>query len=185
MRLVSATCCSYSPVSFAAPRGDGSQSLFQQPLSEAPGMVSLRFTEPPSVDGTAGPQIGPVAAASADDAVVLAALEDEFGASPGSWRAVSGLLDEGALIDPDEFNRAAVPMDDPLGVELVGPLVADAPAGDPVAAVPAPPADVCGIVEADVVPPLGLVVAVIPDVAPLDLAVAPEFMPCVVCGAIV
>ena len=148
-------------------------------------MVSVRFTEPPSVDGTAGPQISPVAAAPADDAVVLVALEDEFGASPGSWRAVSGLFDEGALIDADEFDRAAVPMDEPLGVELIGPLVADAPAGDPGAAVPAPPADVCGIVDADVVPPLGLVVAVNPDVAPLDLAGAPEFMPCVVCGAIV
>jgi hypothetical protein len=98
---------------------------------------------------------------------------------------VSGLLDEGALIDVDEFDKAAVPMDDPLGVESIGPVVADAPAGDPDAAVPAPPADVCGIVEADVVPPLGLVVVVNPDVAPLDLAGAPEFMPCVVCGAIV
>jgi len=145
-------------------------------------MVSVRFTEPPSVDGTAGPQISPVAAAPADDAVVLVALEDEFGASPGSWRAVSGLFDEGALIDADEFDRAAVPMDEPLGVELIGPLVADSLAKDPVAAVPALPAEVCGIVEVDVVPPLGFVM---PEVAPLDLAGAPEFMPSVVCGAIV
>jgi hypothetical protein len=50
----------------------------------------VRFTEPPSVDGTAGPQIGPPAAPAEeapteDDAVVLAALDDaESGASPGS-----------------------------------------------------------------------------------------------------
>jgi hypothetical protein len=60
----------------------------QQPPSETPGTMLVRFTDPPSVDGAAGPQIGAPAApeeAAADDTVVLAAFDDdESGASPGS-----------------------------------------------------------------------------------------------------
>jgi hypothetical protein len=47
-------------------------------------MISVRFTEPPSVDGTEGPQIDPGDAAPADEAVELAALDEELDASPGS-----------------------------------------------------------------------------------------------------
>jgi hypothetical protein len=50
------------------------------------------FTEPPSVDGTVGPQIVPAAPlpalAPTDDAVPLATFEEEAGASPGSCSGV-------------------------------------------------------------------------------------------------
>jgi hypothetical protein len=82
-----------------AAQGNGSAEavrlvITQQPLSETPGTTLVRFTEPPSVVGTAGPQIGPPAppaedALVADDAAVLAALDDdESGASPGSCNGV-------------------------------------------------------------------------------------------------
>lgn len=77
--------------------GEGRSALpgepAQQPLSETTGTTLVRFTEPPSVVGTAGPQIGPPAPpaedAPAEDDVVLAALDDdESGASPGSCNGV-------------------------------------------------------------------------------------------------
>jgi hypothetical protein len=148
------------------------------------------FTEPPSVDGTAGPQIDPVPppaedALPADDAVVCAALDDELGASPGSCRAASGLPDAGALIDDDELDRAVVPVADPAAVEFVEPPVADSLVTEPVPAVPAAGLVAVGVLaEMELVPLPGLVVlpCVTPDV---PVIAAPGVLPCILAGAAV
>ena len=123
----------------------------------------MRFAEPPSVDGTAGPQMDPVEPVPADDAVVCAALEDELGASPGSCSATFGSDSPGALIDPDEFDGAAAPLADPVDIELVEPPVVVLP----VAIEPAAPVDVeknGALLEVDVVPPGPTVVVATPGV---------------------
>ena len=53
----------------------------QHPPSEAPA-IPLRFTEPPSVEGTGGGQMGEGALGAV--AVVLAACVDVSGISPGN-----------------------------------------------------------------------------------------------------
>jgi hypothetical protein len=88
------------------------------------------------------------------------------------------LVEEGALIDPDELDKAAVPVADPAAVEFVEPLVAN-----PVVAVPMPTAEVdvdaVGVlVEADVVPLPELVVVVV-------LIDVPVVVPCMVPGVTV
>jgi hypothetical protein len=55
--------------------------LIQHPLSEAPA-ISLRFAEPPSVEGTGGGQMGEGALGAV--AVVLAACVDVPFISPGN-----------------------------------------------------------------------------------------------------
>jgi hypothetical protein len=173
-----------------------SRLITQQPLSEKPGTTLVRFTEPPSVVGTAGPQIGPPAApaedAPADDAVVLAALDDdESGASPGSWTGVWELPDDGALFDADELDRLAVPAAvDPLAV---APFVAV-----PVAAVLTPAAEVDEVDEEVADAPVELDVVLVPttpvvllsgagvvlllDVIPFDV---PAVVPCMLVDVVV
>jgi hypothetical protein len=53
----------------------------QHPLSDAPA-ISLRFAEPPSVEGTEGGQMGEGGLGAV--AVVLAACVDVSGISPGN-----------------------------------------------------------------------------------------------------
>jgi hypothetical protein len=148
------------------------------------------FTEPPSVDGTAGPQIEPAPppaedAPPADEAVVCAALDDELGASPGSCRAASGLPDAGALIDDDELDRAVVPVADPAAVEFVAPPVADSPVTEPVPAVPAADPDAVGVlVETEFVPLSKL--AVLPGATPdVPVIATPDVLLCMLVGAVV
>jgi hypothetical protein len=90
------------------------------------------------------------------------------------------LVDEGALIDADEFDRVAVPVADPAAVALVEPPVVDSFVVDPV-----PEVDGVGrLVDSDVVPLPGLVVVVgLPGVAPVD--VAPGIVPCMFSGKLV
>jgi len=57
----------------------------QHPSSDAPAM-SVRFTEPPSVEGTGGGQVGEGALGAF--AVVLAACVDVSGISPGNSNGV-------------------------------------------------------------------------------------------------
>jgi hypothetical protein len=69
----------------------------QHPPSNAPA-ISLKFTEPPSDEGTGGGQIGEGGPGAA--AVVLAAWLESSGFSPGICKAVSGFVDGAALIAP-------------------------------------------------------------------------------------
>ncbi len=165
------------------------RQIIQQPLSETPGTTLVRFTEPPSDVGTAGPQIAPPApladAAPADDAVVLAAFADaESEASPGSCSGVWELLDDEAPIESELLDRLAVPVPaDPLAVEPVVPFVVV-----PVVAVLVPADDVDDVdapVEVDVVLAPGVAVAMLSGavaVVPLDV---PVVVPCAVVEIVV
>jgi hypothetical protein len=147
------------------------------------------FTEPPSVDGTAGPQIEPpeepADAPPADDAVVCAALDDELGASPGSCRAAFGSPDAGALIDDDEPDKAVVPVGDPAALEFVESPVPDSLVAEPVPAAPAANPDAAGVLVATEFVPLSKLV-VLPGVAPdVPVIATPDVVLCMFVGAAV
>jgi hypothetical protein len=116
--LLSAFVAIYQMVNKPAWFGDGrsprnrcfSFFRFQHPLSDTPA-ISLRFAEPPSVDGIGGGQIGEGAVGAV--AVVLAAWVDVFGISPGNSK--------GACETPEpepEFELVApvAPLADPVVV---------------------------------------------------------------------
>lgn len=86
----------------------------QHPPSEAPPKISVTFAEPPSVEGTAGPQTGEGAPGAV--AVAFAPCVEVPGASPGNCRDDSGLMDDGALIAADAAAPAVpiVPVCDPV-----------------------------------------------------------------------
>lgn len=87
--------------------GTGSGHCSQHPLSDAPA-ISLRFTEPPSDEGTGGGQMGKGGPGAV--AVVLAPWLELSDFSPGICKGVSGLIDGAALIAPGEA------LVDPFGV---------------------------------------------------------------------
>jgi hypothetical protein len=162
------------------------RSQAQQPLSDGPG-ATVRFTEPPSDVGTAGPQIGaPAPAAPAEDAVVLAAFEDESGASPGSCNGTCELRSDDAPTASGELDWSAVPVaTGPLAVAPVVSFVAV-----PVVVPLAPMVDL-GDVDADVpeasevvlVPcvaaaPFGAAVVLLSEFAVVVLLDVPVVMPC-------
>lgn len=87
--------------------GQGVGDCSQHPLSDAPA-ISLRFTEPPSDEGTGGGQMGKGGPGAV--AVVLAPWLELSDFSPGICKGVSGLIDGAALIAPGEA------LVDPFGV---------------------------------------------------------------------
>jgi hypothetical protein len=78
----------------------------QHPLSDAPA-ISLRFAEPPSVEGTGGGQMGEGELETV--AVVLAACDDVSGISPGNSKGDCD-TPEAELVAP------AAPLADPVVV---------------------------------------------------------------------
>jgi hypothetical protein len=93
--------------------GQGVGDRSQHPLSDAPA-ISLRFTEPPSDEGTGGGQMGGGGPGAA--AVVLAPWLELPGFSPGICNGVSGFVDGAALIAPGEA------LVDPFGVSRPDPV---------------------------------------------------------------
>jgi len=65
-------------------------------LSDNPPAISVMFADPPSVEGTCGPQLVLLAEpppAADPDAVVFAVCVDVSEASPGNCKGISGSLD--------------------------------------------------------------------------------------------
>jgi len=91
-------------------------------LGDPPPANSVTFTDPPSVEGTSGPQIapekaGPAADPAADpdaDVVDFAAWVDASDASPRNCRGACGLVDAGAVIDADDPAAFVVPVTGPV-----------------------------------------------------------------------
>jgi hypothetical protein len=88
-------------------------------LSDAPA-ISLRFTEPPSDEGTGGGQIGEDGPGAA--AVVLAAWLELSGFSPGICKGVSGFVDGAALIAPGAALVDTFGVSRPVPVGLPGEI---------------------------------------------------------------
>jgi hypothetical protein len=116
-------------------------SPLQHPLSDKPPASSVRFTDPPSVEGTCGPQLlleeaVPVAVPADDpdaDVVVFAVCVDVLDASPGNCTGISGSVDAFPFAVPVAAPPDAVPSED--GKTDVGTLNGSDAAPPPLLAV--------------------------------------------------